>query len=670
VARTSEQIDGGISSAWLRYGAAVASPLLALLLKLWLKRYLGDAVPFVLFFSAVMVSAWLGGMGPGLVATALCAAFAGTYFMGRVEGGGFWERVFPLATFTVEGLLISALSQSRQRVLQGRTALLLRERSVREQVEQAGQRLIGSEARNTAVLQNALDCIVSMDHSGKVIEWNPASEATFGYRRDEVLGREMAELIIPPSMREAHRHGLAHFLATGEGPVIGKRIEITAVRKDGGEFPVELSITPIRSEGPPTFTGYLRDITAQKGAESERNRLLAAEREARQDAEKANRMKDEFLSIVSHELRTPLNAILGWSQLLGANHVSEEDLKEGLQVIQRNARVQTQIIEDILDMSRIISGRVRLDVQRVNLPDVIEAAIQSMQTAADAKGIRLQKVLDPLAGPVSGDPARLQQIVWNLLSNAIKFTPKEGRVRITLERVNSHVEISVSDTGAGLKPDFLPFLFERFRQADSATTRRHSGLGLGLSIVKQLVELHGGTVHAKSPGENQGSTFMVALPLTPLHPDEDGDSRRHPTTSDGEATDSRPVLKGLRILIVDDEPDARNLLKRLLEECDAEVTTSGSVEQALEHIAHVRPDVLVSDIGMPGRDGYDLIRVLRTLPAEQGGSTPAAALTAFARSEDRTRAIMAGFDVHLAKPVEPNELRAVIARLAGRNPQN
>jgi PAS domain S-box-containing protein len=670
VARTSEQIDGGITSAWLRYGAAVASPLLALFLKLWLKRYLGDAVPFVLFFSAVMVSAWLGGMGPGLVATALCAVFAEAYFMGRVEGGGFWEKVFPLATFMVEGLLISVLSQSRRRVLQDRTALLLRERSVREQVEQAGQRLIGSEARNTAVLQSALDCIVSMDHSGKVIEWNPASEATFGYRRDEVLGREMAELIIPPSMREAHRHGLAHYLATGEGPVIGKRIEITAVRKDGGEFPVELSITPIRSEGPRTFTGYLRDITAQKDAESERNRLLAAERDARQDAEKANRMKDEFLSIVSHELRTPLNAILGWSQLLGANHVSEEDLKEGLQVIQRNARVQTQIIEDILDMSRIISGRVRLDVQRVNLPDVIEAAIQSMQTAADAKGIRLQKVLDPLAGPVSGDPARLQQIVWNLLSNAIKFTPKEGRVRITLERVNSHVEISVSDTGEGLKPDFLPFLFERFRQADSATTRRHSGLGLGLSIVKQLVELHGGTVHAKSPGEGQGSTFMVALPLTPLYADEDGDSRRHPTTSDGEATDFRPVLKGLRILIVDDEADARNLLKRLLEECDAEVTTSGSVEQALEHIAEIRPDVLVSDIGMPGRDGYDLIRVLRTLPAEQGGSTPAAALTAFARSEDRTRAIMAGFDVHLAKPVEPNELRAVIARLAGRNPQN
>jgi PAS domain S-box-containing protein len=507
-----------------------------------------------------------------------------------------------------------------------------------------------------------------MDHHGKVVEWNPAAERTFGYTRDEVLGRQMAEVIIPPSLREAHRQGLTKYLATGDGPVVGKRIEITAMRKDGGEFPVELSITPVKSEGPSIFTGYLRDITDQKEAERERNRLLSAERDARHDAEKANRMKDEFLSIVSHELRTPLNAILGWSQLLGAGGMNEEDLQEGLQVIQRNARVQTQIIEDILDMSRIISGKVRLDVQRVDLPHVIEAAIESMEPAATAKGIRLQKVLDPLAGPVSGDPARLQQIVWNLVSNAIKFTPKEGRVRITLERVNSHVEVGVSDTGEGIKPEFLPYVFERFRQADSATTRRHGGLGLGLSIVKHLVELHGGTVQARSSGEGQGSTFCVALPLSPLQLGDDGDFRHHPETSDGEAMDFTALtLKGVRVLIVDDEPDARSLLKRLLEDCDAQVTTSESATQALQLIAETKPDVLVSDIGMPGQDGYDLLRVLRSLPAEQGGTIPAVALTAFARSEDRTRAMMAGFDVHVAKPVEPNELRAVIARLAGRS---
>ena len=396
-----------------------------------------------------------------------------------------------------------------------------------------------------------------MDHDGHVLEWNPAAEKTFGYTRDEVIGREMAELIIPPSMRDAHRQGLAKYLLTGVGPVIARRIEITAMRKDTSEFPTELSITPVKSDGAPTFTGYLRDITEQKAAESERNRLLTAEREARQDAEKANRMKDEFLSIVSHELRTPLNAIVGWAQLLNTGKADAADLKEGLSVIQRNARIQTQIIEDILDMSRIISGKVRLEVQRIELPGVIEAAMESMQPAADAKSIRLQKVLDPHVGQVSGDASRLQQVVWNLISNAIKFTPKEGRVRVTLERVNSHVEIGVSDTGEGIKPEFLPHVFERFRQADSATTRRHGGLGLGLSIVKHLVELHGGSVQALSAGEGQGSTFRVMLPLTPLQLDHDTFNQKNAEAANDAATQhDGQMLTGIKVLVVDDEPDA------------------------------------------------------------------------------------------------------------------
>jgi PAS domain S-box-containing protein len=530
------------------------------------------------------------------------------------------------------------------------------------------QGLRDSEARNTAILEAALDCIVSMDHEGNITEWNPAAQRTFGFTRSESVGRKMAELIIPPSLRDAHRKGLARYLSTGEGQVIGKRIEITAVRKDGSEFPVELAITPVKSEGPPTFTGYLRDITDRKLGETERNRLLASEQDARQSAEKANRMKDEFLSIVSHELRTPLNAILGWSQLLGnGGKMDEADLREGLKVIERNARVQTQIIEDILDMSRIISGKVRLDVQRVDLPRVIDAAIESMQPAATARGVRLQKVLDPLAGPVSGDPARLQQIVWNLISNSIKYTPREGRVRVTLERVNSHVEISVSDTGEGIKPEFLPYVFERFRQAESATTRKHGGLGLGLSIVKQLVELHGGTVQAKSPGEGKGSTFRVALPLTPLRRDDDDHLRHHPKTTSAEDFEyTAPTLGGITVLVVDDEPDARNLLKRLLQDRGADATTCSSVNEALGLIGDLHPDVILSDIGMPERDGYDFVRALRSLPPDKGGTIPAVALTAFARSEDRTRAMMAGFDVHIAKPVEPNELCAVVARLAGR----
>ena len=531
----------------------------------------------------------------------------------------------------------------------------------------AEQALRESEARNAAVLQAALDCLVSMDHRGLVVEWNPAAERTFGFTRSEALGREMAELIIPPHLRERHRSGLARYVATGEGPVVGKRFEITAVRKDGSEFPVELAISRIPVDGPPMFTGHIRDISDVKRAEEERARLLASEQQARRDAEAANRMKDEFLSVVSHELRTPLNAILGWAQILASGDGGAEDVKEGLEVIQRNARVQTQIIEDILDMSRIISGKVRLDVQRVDLASVIEAATDSMRPAADAKGIRVQLVLDPLAGPVSGDPARLQQVVWNLLSNAIKFTPRGGRVRVTLERVNSHVEISVSDTGEGIKPEFLPHVFERFRQAEASTTRRHGGLGLGLSIVKQLVELHGGSVQAKSAGVGQGATFRVALPLTPLRIEDDERNRQHPTGAPSGPPDIQaPALAGVKVLVVDDEPDARNLLRRVLENGKAAVTTASSVDDALRHIETAYFHVIVSDIGMPERDGYELIRILRSLPPDKGGKTPAVALTAFARSEDRTRAMLAGFDMHIAKPVEPNELHAVIARLAAR----
>ena len=533
--------------------------------------------------------------------------------------------------------------------------------------KRADQALRESEARNAAVMQAALDCLVSMDQRGLVVEWNPAAERTFGYTRAEALGREMAELIIPPHLRERHRGGLARYLATGEGPVLGRRFEITAVRRDGTEFPVELAITRIPIDGPPVFTGHIRDISDAKRAEEERAKLLTSEQQARRDAEAANRMKDEFLSVVSHELRTPLNAILGWAQILASDRTTADDLREGLRVIQRNARVQTEIIEDILDMSRIISGKVRLDVQRVDLAGVISAAVESMKPAADAKGIRVQQVLDPLAGPVSGDPARLQQVVWNLLSNAIKFTPKGGRVRVTLERVNSHVEIGVSDTGEGIRPEFLPHVFERFRQAESSTTRRHGGLGLGLAIVKQLVELHGGSVQAKSPGEGEGSTFRVSLPLMPLRADDDGRHRQHPTSGPGDVVAiEAPPLTGVRVLVVDDEADARNLLCRLLGGCGAAVAAAASVEEALRSIDASTFDVIVSDIGMPERDGYELVRILRSLPAAKGGKTPAVALTAFARSEDRTRALLAGFDMHLAKPVEPSELCAVIARLAAR----
>lgn len=411
--------------------------------------------------------------------------------------------------------------------------------------------------------------------------------------------------------------------------------------------------------------GTNTDIHDKKLLEEQNGRLLESERAARLEAERQGRMKDEFLATLSHELRTPLNAILGWSDVL-ARETSGATLSQGLEIIRRNARSQAQIIEDLLDLSRIVSGKVRLDVQRVDLAVVLNEAVETVRAGADAKGLRLQTVIDPRAGQVTGDPNRLQQVFWNLLTNAIKFTPKGGRVQVTLECVNSHLEISVMDTGVGIRADFLPLVFNRFQQADSSTTREFGGLGIGLAIVKQLVELHGGNVRAKSPGENLGATFIVSLPRTILHGADEHTERCHPRTSQAIAVRPPASLKGVRILVVDDERDARELVQRLLEDHEATVRTAGTAGEAFEKMAEALPDVLVSDIGMPGEDGYSLIRRLRALPAEQGGRIPALALTAYARSEDRMMAVQAGFQMHIAKPVEPLELLTMVASLADR----
>jgi signal transduction histidine kinase/CheY-like chemotaxis protein len=397
----------------------------------------------------------------------------------------------------------------------------------------------------------------------------------------------------------------------------------------------------------------------------ERETLLANERDARGEAERANMLKDEFLSVVSHELRTPLSAILAHSQLLQLWQIPSEEVTESYRVIERNSKAQVQIIEDLLDMSRIISGKIRLDVQPVHLSEVIEAAMETIRPAADAKSIRLQQVLDPRAAPVLGDFDRLQQVFRNILSNAVKFTPKGGRIQVSLERVNSHLEVSVADTGEGIPPDFLPHVFDRFRQAENATTRRHGGLGLGLAIVKQIIELHGGTVKAKSAGENQGSTFTVSLPLIVLHAPEP--DRRHPQAEVRPAPGFQgPFLDGVKVLVLDDEPDARDVIRRFLVSHHADVQVAGNAEEALEIMKTFRPDVLISDIGMPGKDGYQFIQEVRSMPAADGSEVPAVALTAFVRTEDRKRALLAGYQSHLAKPVDPGELVAVVAMLAGR----
>ena len=400
---------------------------------------------------------------------------------------------------------------------------------------------------------------------------------------------------------------------------------------------------------------------------AQRDAMLNAERNARIEAQHAARMKDEFLATLSHELRTPLSAILGWAQLLRRPDSGNADnLQRGVEAIERNARAQVGLIDELLELSRIMAGRIRLDVQRVMLSDVIRGVVESAQPIAQSKGVRLETILDPLAGPVSGDPARLQQVMWNLLSNAIKFTPKRGRVQVLLERVNSHLEVTVSDTGIGIPPDFLPYVFDRFSQKDTSTARRYGGLGLGLAIAKQLIELHGGRLYAKSAGEGRGASFIINLPLTILSADAEEPHRFHPTRASGpEALTLLPRLDGVRVLAVDDEPDARDLMQRVLAEHGATVITAGSGEEALRILETVPFDVLLSDIGMPGIDGYQLIRHIRATE-RKGQHLPALALTALARPEDRKKAILSGYQSHLAKPFDLAELVIVSAGLVGR----
>jgi signal transduction histidine kinase/ActR/RegA family two-component response regulator len=420
---------------------------------------------------------------------------------------------------------------------------------------------------------------------------------------------------------------------------------------------------------------FTRDITERKRAEDELREsrrqleeLLEREQSARAEAEQANRLKDEFLATVSHELRTPLTAILGWAHMLRVKRFDEQSTASALETIERNARAQSQLIDDLLDVSRIIAGNLRLDVRQVEPGSFIEAAVEALRPAAEAKAVRIQKVLDTGVVSVAGDPARLQQVVWNLLSNAIKFTPRGGKVQVRLERVDSHVELAVSDTGVGIRAEFLPHVFERFRQADQKTTRHHGGLGLGLAIVRHLVELHGGTVEADSPGEGQGATFVVKLPVVPVYQKETLTGSVHPAAGEEPpAYDCPERLDGLKVLVVDDEVDTRELLKVGIGQCGAEVVTAGSAREALAALDETQPDLLISDIVMPGEDGYELIRKVRALPAGRGGKVPAIALTAYARTEDRLRALRAGYQMHISKPVELAELVAVMASLIGRS---
>jgi signal transduction histidine kinase len=545
---------------------------------------------------------------------------------------------------------------SRVLILDDDLATLTLERKI---LERAGYAVIGASTPEAAQ---------------EAIERQQADIVLLDYRLDgAVSGLEFFR-----SMRAAG-HGLPAILVTSfadEAKVIeALRAGIRDVVPKSGDYldylpqAVSRVFTQVKAERQVAESEELkRLVDALRASAEERERLLERERAARAESERASRLKDDFLATLSHELRTPLNAILGWSHLLRARPLDARQIADGLATIERNARVQAQLVDDLLEMSRIISGKLRLEVMPVDLSAVVDAAMETVRPAAEAKGIRMQADLDPAAGPIAGDPARIQQVLWNLLSNAIKFTPRDGRVQIRLTRVDGHVEIVVSDSGQGITADFLPYLFDRFRQADSSTTREHRGMGLGLSIVKNLVEMHGGTVTASSAGVGQGATFVIALPLTILAREAEAeDERLHPLAS---ALEQGPApalrLTGLRVLVVDDEVDARELLTRMLTEYGAEVRSAPSAAEALQCLEHWTPSVLISDISMPRADGYDLIRAIRRLPADRGGQTPALALTAFARSEDRQRALVAGYQAHLAKPAQPAELITLISSLAGR----
>lgn len=534
------------------------------------------------------------------------------------------------------------------------------ERRERKQAEAEKTRLIASlkesESRFRRLVESNIIGCIFWDVSGQITDANDAFLRMVGYTQEELqAGKLNWKEMTPIEQRQWSEQSLAQMKQRGSAPPLEKEY----ICKDGNRIPVLLG--GVMFEGSVEHgVSFVLDLTERKQLE---NRL----RQQADELAGANRIKDEFLAVLSHELRSPLNPILGWTQLLRSRKFDPATTAKAIEVIERNAKVQIQLIDDLLDVSRIIQGKISLNVSPVNLVSTIEAAIDTVRLAAEAKSIEIKCLVDSTVGLVSGDRNRLQQVVWNLLSNAIKFTPNGGLVIIRLARDNSHAQIQVNDSGKGIKADFLPYVFDYFRQADASTTRKHGGLGLGLAIVRHLVELHGGTVFADSPGEELGATFTVKLPLMSI-PTKGRDSKEMSQTAEGAiAIDNYPPLEGLRVLIVDDEVDSREYLSLVLQECGAEVTAVASAIEAITTLELFKPDVLVSDIGMPGEDGYSLMRKVRARSPERGGKIPAAALTAYARAEDRTAALSAGFQIHIPKPVDPSELAIVVASLAGRN---
>jgi PAS domain S-box-containing protein len=576
----------------------------------------------------------------------------------KKDGSLFWANVVITAMRDAQGELVGFAKVTRD---------LTRRRAHEEDLRR-------SEERFRLLVEGVSEyAIFMLDPNGRVSTWNSGAERIKGYTADDIIGQHFS-IFYPEDARESRwpEHELQVAAETGKFIDTGWRL-----RKDGTTFWANVTITALRDDNGQLlgFAKLTRDLTQAKRVEAiesanqQREELLDAERNARMTAQRATRLKDEFLATLSHELRTPLSAILGWTQILLRAESSKgpDEQKRAIEVIDRNARAQVKLIDDLLDLSRIMTGKLRLDLHQVSFASVIEAAVDSARPSADVKGIRLKAILGSSSQDiVSADSARLQQVVWNLLTNAIKFTPKGGQVQVLLQRVNSHLELSVSDTGIGIPANYLPHVFDRFSQKDSSTTRAFGGLGLGLAICRQLVELHGGVIRVASQGEGKGATFSVQLPLSIVQLGDQSASRIHPTaeTQPGEML-SLPRLEGVRVFTVDDEPDARDLLRTVLEDQGAEVTSFASAEDALAALKTTKPTVLVCDIGMPKMDGYQLIRTLRATESRRE-RIPALALTAFARAEDRKRSLIAGYQAHLAKPFDVGELVLVVADLVGR----
>jgi hypothetical protein len=585
----------------------------------------------------------------------------------RVRKGGerFWANEIATAMRDANGTLIGFAKISRDLTQQKQMKDALRE----------------AEERYRLIVDNAREySIALLDAAGRVLTWNTGSERIFGYTEAEIAGRDAA-ILFTPEDRAAGEHEKELATAVAEGRASDDRWQ---VRRGGERFWASGVTTPLR-DADGTLRGFVkvcRDLTERRQMEEQRERLLEQEKVARLEAERAMTIRDEFLAVVSHELRTPLTAILLWAKMLVSDMVEPAEHPEVFDTILRSAEAQRQLIEDLLDISRMMSGKLRLTMRVADLGPVIASAVDTVRPMADAKGVGIELSLDRQAGRVRVDPDRVQQVVWNLLNNAVKFTDKGGRVQARLRRSGDAIEIRVTDTGRGISPDFLPHVFERFRQADAPTTRTQGGLGLGLSISRQLVELHGGTIRVESEGIGRGATFTVELPLADVRMDAPGGGAAPSARGGGSADEGNgrggaafapsPVLRGLRVLLVEDEASTRRALRWLLEQCAADVTEAGSAAQAVaafrEGLTQRRFDVLVSDIGMPIQNGYELIRELRDMERQRGETTatPAVALTAYARDEDRAKATAAGFQTHVPKPVDPTTLVDVVAGLVGR----